>query len=277
MKLYRKMRLSIFSLFVATLFFTSIASASTMISFAGLAYERGEDAITTINNLQPGVSFDFANRNNYPYIDDVLNFLVLTTDPAQHDGVINFDLPVSAVTVDFHATVSPGKLLVAYDQNIVPTDTGLNYVAIASENTTTATSLTVTADCIRSVVMETQDSAFAVYSFSYTEMTGTDTDLDGEVDVCDADDDNDSVLDEADACPATMMSADTPSQPKKNRYFVNDAGQFVDGEGNASGYTIADTAGCSSKQIIEAAGLGNGHIKHGLSRSELEAWIASQS
>jgi hypothetical protein len=71
------------------------------------------------------------------------------------------------------------------------------------------------------------------------------------------------------------LSSDTPPEPKKNRYFVNAAGEFVDGDGNASGYTIADTGGCASQQIIEAAGLGGGQDKFGISKSALEDWIAA--
>lgn len=107
--------------------------------------------------------------------------------------------------------------------------------------------------------------------------TSLSPDFDGDSipDCVDPDDDNDSVLDEDDLCAETSMTDDAPPQPRKNRYFVIANGEFVDGEGSSSGYTIADTGGCASKQIIEIQQPGNGHSKYGLSRSELEAWIAS--
>lgn len=87
--------------------------------------------------------------------------------------------------------------------------------------------------------------------------------------------DGDGVLDADDQCADTDLSADDPESPKKNRFYADADGNFVDGDGNLSGYTIADTGGCSRQQIIAAAGLGGGHERFGISRSALEAWIAS--
>lgn len=94
------------------------------------------------------------------------------------------------------------------------------------------------------------------------------------VTVVNPDSDGDGVLDTVDECPNTSLATDAPDSPRKNRFFVDANGSFVDGNGTASGYTIADTRGCSSKQIVEAADLGRGHTRFGLSRSALEAWIS---
>ena len=59
-----------------------------------------------------------------------------------------------------------------------------------------------------------------------------------------------------------------PDQPtrglKKNRYAAS-----LDGFASTDGvivYTLAETGGCSATQIIEEAGLGNGHKRFGISR-----------
>ncbi|MCB0108085.1 MAG: thrombospondin type 3 repeat-containing protein, partial [Caldilineaceae bacterium] len=104
-----------------------------------------------------------------------------------------------------------------------------------------------------------------------------DWDGDGSGDAWDPDNDNDGVPDDADLCTNTSLTTDAPASPGKNRFYVNADGDFVDGDGNFSGYTISDTGGCAGTQIIAAAGLGQGHTLHGISRSALEAWIASLS
>ena len=104
-----------------------------------------------------------------------------------------------------------------------------------------------------------------------------DADGDGLGDVCDSDDDNDGVDDETDACPDTRLGdADRPDRLRANRYYANADGVFVDADGNEAGYTVADTGGCSASQIIEAAGLGKGHQKFGITGSSLDDWVASQ-
>ncbi|WES64705.1 hypothetical protein P0L94_01225 [Microbacter sp. GSS18] len=90
------------------------------------------------------------------------------------------------------------------------------------------------------------------------------------------DSDGDGVSDAFDLCPGTVLGeADEPPSPKKNRFWADDAGEFVDATGSASGWSIEDTAGCSAAQIIEAAGLGQGHTRFGITRSALEQWAAS--
>lgn len=100
------------------------------------------------------------------------------------------------------------------------------------------------------------------FLFTYTFLVNEDVDGDG-------------VNDNEDLCPGTSFAADVPEQSKKNRYYTHAFGEFVDGDGNLSGITVADTGGCSAMQIVEAAGLGGGHEKFGISMSALLDWIAA--
>ena len=67
-----------------------------------------------------------------------------------------------------------------------------------------------------------------------------------------------------DACGGTVL----PDQPlvelKRNRFAANAGGEFVDGDGNPSGITVADTGVCSATQLIDALGLGARARKFGL-------------
>ena len=100
-----------------------------------------------------------------------------------------------------------------------------------------------------------------------------DLDSDGAGDACDADVDGDGVANASDACPGTELDARPTDGARRNRYYANGEGVFVDGVGAASGYTVADTGGCSGRQIVAAAGLGAGHLRFGVTRSALEDWI----
>ena len=60
----------------------------------------------------------------------------------------------------------------------------------------------------------------------------------------------------ADVCPGTVLP-DVIPELKVNRFAANADGAFVDAKGVPSGYTIADTGGCSATQIAAAAGLGS--------------------
>ncbi len=62
------------------------------------------------------------------------------------------------------------------------------------------------------------------------------------------DSDQDGVLDTVDRCPGTVLGSDVVARVPKH-YGVDDSGAFVDDLGMASGFTIADTAGCSTQQI----------------------------
>lgn len=76
---------------------------------------------------------------------------------------------------------------------------------------------------------------------------------------------------------------DHPAKPKHNQnrgelkpnhsWSSSEAG-FVDATG-AVRYTLDETGGCSAEQIIAAAGLGKGHMKHGISAGAMRKWIAS--
>ena len=103
-----------------------------------------------------------------------------------------------------------------------------------------------------------------------------DIDGDGIGNACDTDNDNDGIDDDEDRCAGTVLGdADRPDELKKNRYYADVDGVFVDAEGNEAGFDVADTGGCSATQIIEAAGLGTGHQRFGLTASALIAWTAS--
>jgi hypothetical protein len=105
----------------------------------------------------------------------------------------------------------------------------------------------------------------------------TDTDGDGFPDTIDPDDDNDGVFDGDDLCAATVLPESEPSKWKKNHYIADASGTFVDPDGSEAGVTVSDTGGCSGAQIIEAAGLGGGHVRFGITKSALLDWIDTLS
>jgi hypothetical protein len=87
--------------------------------------------------------------------------------------------------------------------------------------------------------------------------------------------DGDGVPDDIDICAGTVLPEDAPAAQKKNRYAATAAGEFEGASGRPAGITVADTGGCSGTQIIEAAGLGPGHTKFGITKSALRSWIES--
>jgi hypothetical protein len=93
------------------------------------------------------------------------------------------------------------------------------------------------------------------------------------------DGDGDGVLDVLDYCPGTVLpeSVPTTGQLKPNHWALTDDDSMFDttvtGSGPQQGYSTADTAGCSCRQIIEAQGLGKGHSKYGCSIGEMDAWV----
>lgn len=88
--------------------------------------------------------------------------------------------------------------------------------------------------------------------------------------------DGDGVEDADDLCAGTMLGdADRPPTLRPKRYYADDDGVFVDSTGTSSGYTVLDTRGCSATQIIEAAGLGKGNERFGLTMGALRSWVAS--
>ena len=90
--------------------------------------------------------------------------------------------------------------------------------------------------------------------------------------------DFDGVAEERDLCPGTVLAESAPLlELKKNRYIANEYGEFVDVNGMSSGITVSDTFGCSGEQIIESAGLGEGHSRFGITKSALLDWIEANS
>jgi len=97
------------------------------------------------------------------------------------------------------------------------------------------------------------------------------------------DEDKDGVADELDACLATNLPEGVPTEGLGVNRFADIDGDGVfdtvapPGEGPGRAYTIHDTAGCSCEQIIDAAGLGNGHSKFGCSIGAMDNWVSGAS
>ncbi|MBT8099335.1 MAG: thrombospondin type 3 repeat-containing protein, partial [Gammaproteobacteria bacterium] len=96
------------------------------------------------------------------------------------------------------------------------------------------------------------------------------------------DSDDDGVADnfsgEVDACPDTTIPESVPTKKHNpGRWALVDDDYLFDSPGNnsGSGYSTTDTHGCSCDQIIDAAGLGKGHRKHGCSNEEMVNWVSS--
>ena len=104
-----------------------------------------------------------------------------------------------------------------------------------------------------------------------------DTDGDGLPDIVDPDDDGDGVDDGVDVCPDTVLPDTPPDDWKKNHYVADADGHFVDPDGRVLDVTVVDTGGCSGSQIVEAAGLGGGHQRFGITRSAILDWVSSLS
>jgi hypothetical protein len=93
------------------------------------------------------------------------------------------------------------------------------------------------------------------------------------------DDDHDGVPDTADLCPGTVIPEPIPAKHLGvNRFALTDNDDIFDtnppkGREPRKVFTLADTAGCSCVQIIEALGLGKGHMKVGCSRGAMKRWV----
>lgn len=90
------------------------------------------------------------------------------------------------------------------------------------------------------------------------------------------DTDDDGILNVDDVCADTTADSIAPEDLKKRHYawYGPDGADLVAGGDTDPVFNIADTGGCSGEQIIEALGLGAGHLKHGLSLSALRTWVA---
>jgi len=93
------------------------------------------------------------------------------------------------------------------------------------------------------------------------------------------DSDSDGVRDDLDVCADTVIPEGVPTRRLgRNRFALEDDDGIFDtnrpqGGGPGVNFTIEETAGCSCEQIIDALGLGKGHVKFGCSISAMEAWV----
>ena len=88
------------------------------------------------------------------------------------------------------------------------------------------------------------------------------------------DGDGDGVTDDVDVCPATVIPESVPTQRLGNDRFALVDDDFVFDSGKSTAvFTLEDTAGCSCEQIIDALGLGNGHVKFGCSSEAMQTWV----
>jgi hypothetical protein len=93
------------------------------------------------------------------------------------------------------------------------------------------------------------------------------------------DEDNDGVSDAEDICPGTVIPEAVPTEHLGvNRFALTNDDTIFDTtppKGGEPGevFTLADTAGCSCAQIIEALGLDKGHTKFGCSSGAMREWI----
>ncbi len=91
------------------------------------------------------------------------------------------------------------------------------------------------------------------------------------------DTDNDGVPDADDFCPDTEIPEATSSALGNNRWRLqNGVWVFTQAEPQAGAnlsFTTEDTRGCSCVQIVNLAGLGSGHLKHGCSTGAMLNWV----
>ena len=103
--------------------------------------------------------------------------------------------------------------------------------------------------------------------------------LDIELLLRNGDTDGDGVADDLDVCPDTVIPEGVPTRRLgRNRFALVDSDGIFDtnrppGRGPGVSFTIEETAGCSCEQIIDALGLGKGHVKFGCSIGAMEAWV----
>ena len=93
------------------------------------------------------------------------------------------------------------------------------------------------------------------------------------------DEDRDGVGDDIDVCRGTVLPEAAASRGLGVNRFADIDGDGVfdttppKGKGPGRSYDIHDTAGCSCEQIVEEAGLGKGHLKHGCSIGAMDNWL----
>jgi predicted extracellular nuclease len=93
-----------------------------------------------------------------------------------------------------------------------------------------------------------------------------------------SDSDADTVADDMDLCPGTVMPEGiAASALNPNHYALSNGDLTFDTNGGRSVFTIQQTAGCSCTQILVKMGFGNGQAKHGCSQGTMDDWILSVS
>jgi hypothetical protein len=115
-----------------------------------------------------------------------------------------------------------------------------------------------------------------VRTWTFTDVSGNTSSVSQTITVIIPDSDGDGVLDPDDRCPATVPDSVNPDDLKARRYawYGPSGADFVSGDGPwAPVFSIAATGGCSGEQIIDALGLGAGHLHFGLSLSAMRTWI----
>jgi predicted extracellular nuclease len=105
------------------------------------------------------------------------------------------------------------------------------------------------------------------------------SDHDGLVLFLAKDSDGDGVTDGTDQCPGTVIPEAVPFATLGiNHWALTDDDREFDtasppGKGSEASFDIFDTAGCSCEQIVEAQGLGAGHLKFGCSIEAMQEWV----
>jgi predicted extracellular nuclease len=89
-----------------------------------------------------------------------------------------------------------------------------------------------------------------------------------------SDSDADSVPDDEDTCPGTVIPEGVPSKAlAPDHYALVNGDTTFDTNGGTSIFTVKQTAGCSCAQILAAQGFGKGQAKHGCAQDTMTDWI----
>ncbi len=85
--------------------------------------------------------------------------------------------------------------------------------------------------------------------------------------------DDDGVPDGLDRCPDTTPDTIDSNDLKQRHYAWYGGDTFTSGGDNDPTFTLHDAGGCSGEQIIDALGMGKGHMKFGLSLGAMRTWV----
>ena len=75
---------------------------------------------------------------------------------------------------------------------------------------------------------------------------------------------------------ASLVRSLTEAGRQVRALILPDVYEFSQGppqSGRKWSYSTEDTGGCSCEQIIDALGLGKGHLKHGCSNGAMSTWV----